>query len=570
MTVRHRRSLLQSRILLELHKAPATTVTDLASRLGSKRPSVSRSLSVLKERGSVAQTGRSWSLTEDGHLEAMSAAKRLGEEITASAGAAKRRVIVLKDASGTERSFYRAEGDDMLLSQVSPLIAEKLDEFYGAGPGSLMVDRSADATLLESLDVADALTGTTLLREALDATGLVSVADIASSLRDFTIGDALRDSGVSIAELARSAAGIDDLSLFSGIKAALGSDKTSWFEKVLDQHRLDVFSTDNFQRAIGLSTDSHWASIAGAARVDMSSLFAESLAFDVSSILSPFAEAQSSYAGWLGGLHEEMLATLASPGLAAQLVGDTMSDILAAQRAEVELLAVQPSALGALGWIPERLMSVGHALGAIYDSELERFEASCQEIDSRTFDVGLALWSAPPSAFVRSTRLILEGELENRRSASASRPTRPEAAPFLGNHTLDERLASIDPALPSIRRGAWHAIEGDSPDRIRQAATSARELISQVVNRLHPDTPVFDRDVHGSIRKAKVTAIMSGSKSATEYVITCADSFNASYDYLSVLTHTNSKNVASVRALISMAESLVQILLAHALQQELE
>jgi hypothetical protein len=42
---------------------------------------------------------------------------------------------------------------------------------------------------------------------------------------------------------------------------------------------------------------------------------------------------------------------------------------------------------------------------------------------------------------------------------------------------LDEALARIDPSLVEMRDGAWSALHSGTPDSIRQAAHSARELI---------------------------------------------------------------------------------------------
>lgn len=47
--------------------------------------------------------------------------------------------------------------------------------------------------------------------------------------------------------------------------------------------------------------------------------------------------------------------------------------------------------------------------------------------------------------------------------------------------SIDSALEEISPHLTELRRGMWHALERDSPDAGRQAAHSARELVSQVL-----------------------------------------------------------------------------------------
>lgn len=60
---------LQRRIILALEERPAESVSELARRLAATRPSVSRSLKTLAQRGHVARGGRVWSLTAEGKTE---------------------------------------------------------------------------------------------------------------------------------------------------------------------------------------------------------------------------------------------------------------------------------------------------------------------------------------------------------------------------------------------------------------------------------------------------------------------------------------------------------------------
>lgn len=60
---------LQRRIILALDERPAESVSELARRLAAARPSVSRSLKSLAQRGYAARQGRVWSLTSDGKAE---------------------------------------------------------------------------------------------------------------------------------------------------------------------------------------------------------------------------------------------------------------------------------------------------------------------------------------------------------------------------------------------------------------------------------------------------------------------------------------------------------------------
>ncbi len=71
-----RRSLLQVMILLELKARPASSVAELSSQMGKLRPSVSRSLKLLKADGLVVRDKGAWRVTEAGSAEASDATRQ--------------------------------------------------------------------------------------------------------------------------------------------------------------------------------------------------------------------------------------------------------------------------------------------------------------------------------------------------------------------------------------------------------------------------------------------------------------------------------------------------------------
>ena len=57
--------------------------------------------------------------------------------------------------------------------------------------------------------------------------------------------------------------------------------------------------------------------------------------------------------------------------------------------------------------------------------------------------------------------------------------------------TVEEALSALDAKLLSLWHGAVQAALSDNPDKVRHAITSLRELFTQVLHRLAPDTDVF-------------------------------------------------------------------------------
>jgi hypothetical protein len=95
--VNKRRSLLQAKILIQLGASPANSISALADRLSSQRPSVSRSLNGLKEQGLVVREKGEWRLTPEGTSELVEAQAVLADTIDQAAKATQRTTKVLLD-----------------------------------------------------------------------------------------------------------------------------------------------------------------------------------------------------------------------------------------------------------------------------------------------------------------------------------------------------------------------------------------------------------------------------------------------------------------------------------------
>ena len=72
-----RLSTLQMMLLEELQSAPAKSITELASRVGKLRPSVSRSLKLLQQQALVTYEDSEWRATRPGQAEADRAKQKL-------------------------------------------------------------------------------------------------------------------------------------------------------------------------------------------------------------------------------------------------------------------------------------------------------------------------------------------------------------------------------------------------------------------------------------------------------------------------------------------------------------
>jgi hypothetical protein len=97
---------------------------------------------------------------------------------------------------------------------------------------------------------------------------------------------------------------------------------------------------------------------------------------------------------------------------------------------------------------------------------------------------------------------------------------------------LDSALQSVDQHFVEMRHGAWAAVESSEPDSIRQAAHSARELFTQILDKEAP---------HAGNRRQQIKAVMEKfvghSETNVEVVETQARAAEALYKSLHAIAH---------------------------------
>nr|MDO8099657.1 hypothetical protein [Candidatus Njordarchaeota archaeon] len=98
---------------------------------------------------------------------------------------------------------------------------------------------------------------------------------------------------------------------------------------------------------------------------------------------------------------------------------------------------------------------------------------------------------------------------------------------------LESRLANLGDEFPPIHSGVWDAISSGTEDSLRQAVSSSRELLSQVVRKL--TSQLSDNPT----RKSRIKAILQ-SKSQADVIDSVANLVNAIYSSQSGGVHSES------------------------------
>jgi hypothetical protein len=162
-------------------------------------------------------------------------------------------------------------------------------------------------------------------------------------------------------------------------------------------------------------------------------------------------------------------------------------------------------------------------------------------IDNR-IHVGIAIPTIATSAYVHSVKTAMvadETDGEDALSLGAFPAARMDRAT-----QLDVVFQALGPNFTAMWEGSWAVLESKSPDCIRQAAHSGRELLMQILAKLAPDS-VFDAveiKKYGcrgeATRKMRVKKILgSENKSAVGWVDSMARALEETYDRLTAVSH---------------------------------
>lgn len=528
-----RRSLLQSQVLLALHERPAVSITELAARIGAKRPSVSRSLSLLVDRGLVDHAAApKWELTEAGRSQATAAEERLTDEMVRSIKAASRRYVTIKLKDGPTQRFAvstRPESAiedkvDVLRTCASDLAIDALRLFDDTATARLgvtaLVDTNGDASFgaldaVRNLDlfdqrIPDLFAGIAQEYDGRIQDAMSGVLGLSSVRAMFADTDLITSVAADVRALtevpAYPLASIVSDHFLSADIGALASMSASVCQGVSDLLRApDPISMLRMNVAEGIST----LGIASSAMAEqaqnalaqvsvgpmtsaisgLSELLGRSLAFDVSSVLGPIAATQDLYAGSLASIAEGLATRIdeaTTHSLAAYpsaILDKIADDIIGIQRAELGAVGSNHMALSNVEWIGDRLEETALALSGAYVDRLSFDEYNKIAYGPEKYRELIAA-TTPVAYLTRGMRHYVEAEVNPTWEPSRRSPEPVE----LGNADLDAVLVRIHPDLPGMRRSAWQVLDCEHvQDRLSQAALSMRRMIKLILHQLVPE-----------------------------------------------------------------------------------
>ncbi len=201
------------------------------------------------------------------------------------------------------------------------------------------------------------------------------------------------------------------------------------------------------------------------------------------------------------------------------------------------------------------LINVNQTYEKVFGQYLEQIKTPV------SFDVAanIALPTAAVTSYNASVRNLFDAETEK-----LVEPLGKDYSHELGDETLDIHLTKLDSNLVEMRRGAWLVLESNGPDYLRQAATSQRELLRQVLEILVPSNLLPDENKRGPQIKTRAKIILGLGDRDAEFVDVCAKAVLSYYEELNKYTHNNEKHEESLRAIFHTGEGLIRFILTKA------
>jgi len=499
MAKRLSRSRLQNQIVLYLQQQTVDSLAGLARFLKVQRSSASRAMHTLKDAGLVTKSGNEWMLTPEGEIQAQLVADRIPEETARAAES----VLRLVDQSKQAFTLLGAESPTSALGAEA---AASIRMLYD----SLAVSRAEVSSVISSLNAATTFLLSDLLSEE---SGYPSIIKAFVEMPESPMSLLAKDSALSIildeiAKLPRNTLAALQTPIFIPSPVELAARQLTTMLDEVDAVGSNDLALTLSSRLAQEALDSFSLS----QRVNLS-VFQDALPNDV---LFP------------------ALGDLGQVGVGISHIIDNVGAISHSLKAGLDftfaLDLMQNLAEVARTYTGFLLETTGGILN----------DAGTVQVGS-----GLIVPTETTMNYSDSLRTIVGSHPMGHQSALSPRGINSDTIIW------QDEVARYEPnfrslGLQNLWSGAWSVLSSDSPDRLRQAAHSGRELLIQTLEALAPDSifsrDELERDGHNGrathrMRVSRIIARNNNSRSSIAWSESMIHALLDTYNYLVAVSH---------------------------------
>lgn len=571
MKARSAHSVLQNRILLSMESDTFASLAELATKLHVHRSSVSRAMHALQKLGLVTKAGKKWTLTPEGDVEIVKVGQQLSAQAAKTTKMATRLLeqgglakLAINQATATPASIaIKVLGQDASALTALHKLAGSVAEL-----NSITLLPTIKNPLLEmatKVDLASSMARSFDHLTALERVGQVYLdalpkIDVSSGVV-ISAQEALKPL-ISAAErfdhvalLSESLPRIDspiyqgaaNLSLVG--KLVTETLKSSTFTSVIDS----ITSAAIKPSAAELMAQQVWPVLDD---------YSKSIKADLFTALSTEALASLTQSQQLNLASMEQLA-LYGKG-ASPILAEFSSANMGLSQMICDVGTIQTRSFMAESLLPavtQQLPDIA-AIARTYKGYMAEVVGTLgTHLVEPAWNVGIVLPTQATSVYIGSVTSQLPSiVIDEKNSLDEYNSPRLLDRPTQFDAVFD----GLGPNFGAMWRGSWTVLVSDSPDRIRQAAHSGRELLMQALAYWAPDSCFSEDELkrHGHegkpTRKLRAKKILqTDSHSKVEWVEALAKALEETYNNLAATSHNRDPYPnATERQLVGLLQAL--------------
>ncbi len=527
---------LQNRILLHMVQNEVSSLTDLARKLAAHRSSVSRAMHSLLNSSLVSNKKGNWELTTKGRGELKRIKQSLSERTTKAAMGINRLVDQNLLAGLSPNTFsvnllppYAGIYDTSKM-KINDAVYNPLN-IYGSSPNTVIPSNEAsDYTKIGlyngSKSIISSLKNNAVSFDSINPLRANNALNLNKETENSLVMSSFEASPNYLANI--NTGSISGVSMFDAIKSAHFSSEVYMVKSISANPTLTEIASSQIAGNIDYKNQSIIVGLSSKLAQEAITSFSQSQRLSLSSI-----EQVSVLGPGSSHLISELSEANINLGKIINDVGVINSQSFTEQSIKSEVAILMPNVAEVArtynGYFADMVGDLGKSLGD-YNANL-----------------GMSVPTRVTTEYIGTAKNFFVFDKPVTQNFNIREPFGVPWQDWVIE--LDDALRSLGSNYIDMWHGAWAVLKSDSPDRIRQAAHSGRELLIQFIEELAPDSAfdaiaIKEHGHNGKItRKMRVMKILGvKSRPTINWADAVVRAIENMHEYLAAVSHDRDTN----------------------------
>jgi hypothetical protein len=236
----------------------------------------------------------------------------------------------------------------------------------------------------------------------------------------------------------------------------------------------------------------------------------------------------------------------------------TIDNIFAIHQAEMKKVASELVGRVDFSWVSAQLADVNRSFADVFHHHVAELYIPTASVPPYRFVEQVTIPTATVAYYTHSVRDLVDAE-----TSTDVLPLPERGNEEFGDQNLDTLLVKLNSDFVAMRHGSWSALSTAGPDRLRHAGVSQRELLSQLLQLLVPNSTLPEDNRKGPQIKARMKVVLGVGSSDADFIEVMVNAVYSWYNQLNKYTHHNEKHEESLRALLRTGEGLMRFILVN-------